>query len=112
MKLPKNFGGQGLGGGGGLMKQMQEAMSRAQNLEDELAQERINVDKGPVKAVFDGTGMLVKISLEKSVIDPEDSEMLEDLIVSTVRDGFTAATQLRNEKVQEIMPNVPGLPGL
>jgi nucleoid-associated protein EbfC len=109
MKLPKNFGGQGFGG---VMKQMQDAMARAQNLEEELAAERIGIDKGPIKALFDGTGQLLKISIDPSVVDPEDVEMLEDMVVSAVRDGFTAATQLRDSKVQSIMPDVPDIPGL
>lgn len=109
MKLPKNFGGQGFGG---MMKQMQDAMSRAQDLEEELKTERIGVDKGPVKALFAGTGEPLKISIDKSVIDPEDAEALEDLIISAMRDGFNAATELRNAKVQGILPNVPDIPGL
>lgn len=106
MKLPKNFGPQGFGG---MMQQMKDAMARAQSLEEELANERIGVDKGPVKALFTGTGELVKISIDKSVVDPDDIEMLEDLIVSAVRDGFNTATQLRENKVQGILPNVPDL---
>jgi len=106
MKLPKNFGPQGFGG---MMKQMQDAMARAQDLETELQNERIGVDKGPVKALFAGTGEILKISIDPSVVDPEDVEALEDLIVSAVRDGFHAATELRNGKVQGIMPNIPDL---
>lgn len=106
MKLPKGFGGQGFGG---MLQQAQQAMARAQQLEEELANERIGVDKGPVKALFDGTGQLIQIKIDKSVVDPEDVEALEDLIVSAVRDGFTTATEARNAKVQAIMPNVPGL---
>ncbi|HSI72035.1 MAG TPA: YbaB/EbfC family nucleoid-associated protein, partial [Fimbriimonas sp.] len=109
MKLPKNFGGQGFGG---MMKQMQDAMARAQTLEEELKQERIGVDKGPVKAIFDGTGEIQKISIDPSVVDPDDVEMLEDMIVSVVREGFEASTQLRNNKVQGIMPNLPEIPGM
>jgi DNA-binding YbaB/EbfC family protein len=106
MKLPKGFGGQGFGG---MLQQAQQAMARAQQLEAELANERIPIDKGPVKALFDGTGQLVSIKIDKSVIDPEDVEALEDLIVSAVRDGFTTATESRNERVQSIMPDIPGL---
>lgn len=106
MKLPKNFGPQGFGG---MMQQMKDAMARAQTLEAELANERIGVDKGPVKALFSGTGEILKISIDKSVVDPEDVEALEDLIVSAVRDGFNAATQLRESKVSGILPNVPDL---
>ena len=106
MKLPKGFGGQGFSG---MMQQAQQAMARAQQLEQELASERIAIDKGPVKAMFDGTGQLLAIKIDKEVVDPEDIEALEDLIVSAVRDGFTTATDARNAKVQSIMPNIPGL---
>jgi hypothetical protein len=106
MKLPKNFGGQGFGQ---MLEQAKAAMARAQDLEEELEKERIKVDRGPVKAYFDGTGQLLKIEIGKSVIDPEDVETLEDLIVSTVKAGFSSATELRNARVQAIVPNVPGL---
>ncbi len=109
MKLPKNFGPQGFGG---MMQQMQTAMAKAKSLEDELANERITVDKGPVKALFNGTGEIMKIAIDRSVVDPDDIEALEDLIVSAVRDGFNHATELRNARVQGIMPNIPDIPGL
>lgn len=106
MKLPKNFGGQGFGQ---ILDQAKQAVARAHELEEELEKERIKVDRGPVKAIFDGTGQLLKIEIEKSIVDPEDIETLEDLIVSTVKAGFSSATELRNARVQQIVPNVPGL---
>lgn len=106
MKLPKNFGGQGFTG---MMKQAQDAMARAQTLEQELAKELIEIDKGPVKATFTGTAEIVKLKIDPSVVDPEDVEALEDLILSAVRDGFNQATEMRNARVQAIMPNIPGL---
>lgn len=109
MKLPKGFGGQGFSGA---LQQAQQAMSRAKDLEAELEQERIPIDKGPVKAVFNGQGEMVSISLDKAVVDPDDIETLEDLITSCVRDGFQQALAIRNAKMQEIMPNIPGLGGL
>lgn len=109
MKLPRNFGGQGFAG---MMAQAKQAMARAQTMEDELAEERIEVDKGPVKATFNGKAELLKLTLDKAVVDPEDVEALEDLIVSTIRDGFNQATELRAAKLQEIMPNMPNMPGL
>jgi DNA-binding YbaB/EbfC family protein len=109
MKLPKNFGGQGLGD---IMGQMKNAMASAQNLEEELKLEQLTIDKGPVKAIFDGTGEIQKITIDPSIVDPEDVSILEDLIVSTVRAGFETATERRNAKVQSIMPNLPDIPGL
>jgi DNA-binding YbaB/EbfC family protein len=106
MKLPRNFGGSGLQG---MLKQAQDAMAQAQKLEESLADERIEVDKGPIKATFNGKAELMKIQIDPSVVDPNDVEALEDLIVSAVRDGFNQATEMRNARVQAIMPNIPGL---
>jgi nucleoid-associated protein EbfC len=106
MKLPKNFGGQGFGA---MLKQAQEAMAKAQTLNEELAAERIPIDKGPIKMEFNGLGELQKINIDKSVVDPEDIESLEDLIVSAVRDGFQQAVAIREERMQGIMPNIPGM---
>jgi nucleoid-associated protein EbfC len=106
MKLPKGFGGQGFSG---MLQQAQQAMQRAKHLNDELERDRLDIDKGPVKMVFNGLGELQKISIDKSVVDPDDVESLEDLIVSAVRDGFQQATAIREAKMQEIMPNIPGM---
>lgn len=106
MKLPKNFGGQGFQG---MLANAQQAMARAQNLEQELAQQSIEIDKGPVKAIFNGVGEIQGLHIDKSIVDPEDVEMLEDLIVGAIRDGYTKATELRESRVKEIMPDVPGL---
>ncbi|MBS1725311.1 MAG: YbaB/EbfC family nucleoid-associated protein [Armatimonadetes bacterium] len=109
MKLPKGLGG---GMGGGLMANVQNAMARAQNLEQELETETINVDKGPVKATFDGTGRIQTIKIDKSVVDPDDIEALEDLITGAVRDGFEKAVELRADRVSEITKGLPPIPGL
>jgi DNA-binding YbaB/EbfC family protein len=109
MKLPRNFGGSGFTG---MLKQAQEAMAKAQQLEEDLAEERIEIDKGPVKATFNGKAEIMKLKIDPSVVDPSDVEALEDLILSAVRDGFNQATEMRQQRVQEIMPNMPNIPGL
>ncbi|MBL8066535.1 MAG: YbaB/EbfC family nucleoid-associated protein [Chthonomonadaceae bacterium] len=109
MKLPKGFGGQGFGG---MLEQAQQAMARAKNLESELALDRIDVDKGPVKAVFNGQGELVSLKIDPSIVDPNDVEALEDLVTGCLRDGFAKAVEYRSAKMKEIMPNVPGMDGL
>jgi DNA-binding YbaB/EbfC family protein len=109
MKLPKNFGPAGFGG---MMQQMQSAMAKAQSLEAELENERFAIDKGQIKALFDGTGKLLSIKIDPEIVDPEDVEALEDLIVGAIRSGFDQATELRNARVQGILPNLPDIPGL
>ena len=105
MKLPKQFGG---GGFQQALAKAQGAMARAKNIESELESERIDVDKGPVKAVFNGTGQMVSISIDKEAA--EDAEMLEDLVLGAVRDGFDKATEMRNKKIAEITKDLP--PGM
>ncbi|MBL8087755.1 MAG: YbaB/EbfC family nucleoid-associated protein [Chthonomonas sp.] len=112
MKLPKNFGF-GAPNMADMMKQAQSAMDRAKNLEDELAGESFELDKGPIKVTFDGRGAMTGLKIvDKSVVDLDDLEMLEDMIVAAARDGFQKATEIRQKKVDEIMPNMPDIPGL
>ncbi len=94
---------------GGMMAQAQQAMARAQNLDAELAAERFDIEKNGVKCTFNGLGELQGLKIDPKVVDPEDIEILEDMIVAAVKDGFARATEERDAKVQEIMPNVPGL---
>lgn len=110
MKLPKNFGGSGFGG---MMQQMQQAMAQAQDLEAELKRTAIPIQNGPIQALFDGTGEIQQFKItDHSIVDPDDVEGLEDLIVATIRAGFSAATELRENRVKGILPNVPDIPGL
>jgi len=62
--------------------------------------------------LFDGTGKLLSIKIDPEIVDPEDVEALEDLIVGAIRSGFDQATELRNARVQGILPNLPDIPGL
>ena len=89
------------------MAQMKTAMEQAQQLESQLANERIAIERGPVKALFDGTGLMLSIKIDPAAVDPEDVETLEDVVLSAVRSGFEQATEARNAKVQGILPNVP-----
>lgn len=106
MKLPKNFGGMNLGN---MLKQAQEAQARLQALEQQLEEDRLEVEKGPVKATFSGTGCLVGIRIDPSLMTPDEVDVLEDLIVSIARDGFAKANEARSERVRSIVPDLPGI---
>lgn len=107
MKLPKQFGGNNAFAK--TLADAQQAMSRAKDLDAELEAERIEISKNGVKATLTGTGTLLTLKISPELVDPEDVETLEDLVVSAVRDGFAKATEMREKKVREIMPNVPGM---
>jgi DNA-binding YbaB/EbfC family protein len=97
------------------MKAMQQAVSQAGAVEEELAKQQIEATSGGgmVKAVVTGKGDLVEIKINKEVVDPEDVVMLEDLVSMAVRDALGQATALREETMKKMMPSgMSGIPGL
>lgn len=112
MKLPKGFGLGDGGGMGGMMAKMQEAMASAQNIEADLEATTFHVDQNGVVGTFTGVGRMTSIKIDPSLVDPEDVEGLEAAVAAVVALGHEKATELRNDKVQGIMPNLPNIPGL
>ena len=102
-----NFGGFGGTNLNNLMRQaqkMQEEMARAKQ---ELEQSEFSSSGGGgmVEVKMMGDRSLKSISIKKEVVDPDDVEMLEDLIVSAVNDVLGQIAR----KEKENMPNVPGM---
>ncbi|MBN8690920.1 MAG: YbaB/EbfC family nucleoid-associated protein [Armatimonadetes bacterium] len=106
MKLPKGFGGQGFAGA---LAQAQEAMSKAKNLDQELASETVKVEQNGIVVVFDGRGEPQSLKIDPNLIDPSDVDGLESALVAALRLAYERANDLRTKRTQEIMPNIPGL---
>jgi DNA-binding YbaB/EbfC family protein len=85
------------------VQQMQEQMFAAQAA---LAEERVegSAGGGMVKAVVSGTGDLVSVTLAPEVVDPDDIEMLQDLVVAAIHD----ANRIAQEKQSESMGGLTG----
>ena len=102
-----NFGGFGGTNLNNLMRhaqKMQEEMARAKQ-ELEQSEFSSSVGGGMVEVKMMGDRSLKSISIKKEVVDPDDVEMLEDLIVSAVNDVLGQIAR----KEKENMPNVPGM---
>ena len=101
-------------GFGNMMKQVQKMQARMMEIQEQLAEERVegSAGGGMVKAVVNGKQELVEIVIDKEVVDPEDVEMLQDLIVAAVNQANKAAAELASEKMAEVTGglNIPGLP--
>ncbi len=84
-------------------QQMQEQMASAQA---ELATQTFEGSSGGgvVKATVSGDGTLLSVKIDPSVIDPEDPEMLEDLVLAAVNQGLAAA----GEAAQTHMGGIAG----
>lgn len=98
MKLPKIPGGQMRQ----LMEQAQKMMEEAQRFEEEMDQLEVQATAGGgvVKATVNGKGLLVSLEIAPEVIDPSDPEMLQDLVVSAIREAQSQAENIRAERMQ------------
>lgn len=70
---------------------------------------------GMVKVKANGKRELISIEVDRDVIDPDDKEMLEDLIVAGVNKALEKAEQAGKEKMQEVYKDIlpgGGLPGM
>jgi DNA-binding YbaB/EbfC family protein len=97
-----------------LLKQAQKIQKEMQKVQDGLADITVegSAGGGMVKAVANCKQEIVSISIEPEVIDPEDKEMLEDLIVAAVNQAVKAAQTRSNEEMQKVAGGMlGGLPG-
>jgi DNA-binding YbaB/EbfC family protein len=115
----------GLGGLGGgnlgkmLMKQMEEMQRKAERIQAELGEMRLEASAGGgmVTAVVSGLGELIAVRIKPEVVDPDDVEMLQDLVQAAVSEALTRANTTREERMGELTGgmNLPGmgqLPGM
>ena len=91
----------GLGNLGNLMKQakqMQEELAKAQT---EIAEMRIEASAGGgmVTATVNGKGELMDLAIEREVVDPEDVEMLADLVIAAVQESQRQASEKAEERL-------------
>jgi nucleoid-associated protein EbfC len=94
--------------------QMQEQMQKAQ---DELANATVEATAGGgmVKVVANGAGELKEIKIDPKAIDPDDPEMLEDMILAAVNEAIRSAHSLMESKLGGLAGGAMGglgLPGL
>ena len=93
-----------------MAQQMQADMARA---EAELTQLRVegSAGGGAVKVVVTGKRDLVSIEIDKDVVDPEDVEMLQDLVLAAVTDAMQAAKKAEEDRMARITGGlkIPGM---
>jgi nucleoid-associated protein EbfC len=84
-----------------MMRQVQKMQADMVAAQEALADEMVeaSVGGGMVTAVVSGTGDLKKISISPDVVDPDDVEMLEDLVVAAVVEATRMAQELAQERM-------------
>ena len=116
--MAKGRGGMGpMGGMGGgmnmnnLMKQAQKMQQQMEEAQAVLAEKNLEVTSGggAIKIIITGTKEIKEIKLKPDVVDPDDVEMLEDLLLSAINEAFRQADELSNKEMGKFTGGM-GLP--
>jgi hypothetical protein len=98
---------------GNIMKQAQMMQKRMAELQQELEERRIEATAGGgmVKAVVSGKQQLISVTIDPKAVDPEDVEMLQDLVTAAVSEALKQSQQIAQEEMAKITGgmNIPGL---
>lgn len=99
-----------------LMKQAQQFQTKMAKLQEELGEKTIEATAGGgmVTAVANGRQEILSVQIDPEVVDPEDVDMLQDLILAAVNDALSRAKNMVNEEMGKLtqgmgLPNIPGL---
>jgi hypothetical protein len=99
-----------------MMKQVQEMQAQMAKAQEELAGETVEASAGGgmVQVKATGAGEIVEIKIAREAIDPDDPEMLEDLVLAAVNEALRNAQDLMQSKLGGAMGGLGGLglPGL
>lgn len=100
-------------GMGNMMKQAQKLQNKMMKLQEELAERTIEASAGGgmVKVVANGKQQIISIDIEKEVVDPEDVEMLQDLVLAAVNDALAKSQEMVSSEMGKLTGgmNIPGL---
>ena len=94
----------GMGNMGGLMKQAQKFQQQMEEMQKDLVNKlfEASVGGGAVTAVANGKRQLVEVKIKPEVVDPDDVEMLEDLIMSACNEALKKAEEETNNEMGKL----------
>ena len=100
-------------GFGKLMKQAKKMQEDALRVQEELKQKKVEATAGGgvVKVIASGDGQIISIEIKPEVVDPEDVEMLQDLILSAANQAIEKTSEMNKEEMAKITAglNLPGM---
>jgi len=98
---------------GNMMKQAQKLQSKMMKMQEELGDRTVEstAGGGMVKVVANGKQQIQSIEIEKEVVDPEDIEMLQDLVLAAVNDALVKSQEMVSKEMGKLTGglNIPGL---
>lgn len=96
-----------------LMRQAQQMQNKMAKMQEEMALKTIEASAGGgmVRVVANGRQEIVSIRIEKEVVDPEDVEMLQDLVLAAVNEALSQSQKMVSAEMSKLTGglNIPGL---
>ena len=98
----------------GIMKQAQAMQQKMQDVQAELDTIEVHGASGGgfVKVAMTAKGQVKSVSIDRSLMVPDETEILEDLVVAAMNDARTKADRAMQEKMEEVTKGLPLSPGL
>lgn len=101
------------GGLGDMMKQVQKMQAKMADLQEELEQHEVEgtAGGGMVKVVANGKGDILSVTIDPEVVDPEEIEMLQDLVMAAFNQAREKSQELQSEEMGKLTGglSIPGM---
>ena len=95
-----------------MMKQAQKMQAELNRAQDELKlmENEATAGGGMVKAVVSGDGMLKSLEIDLAAVDPDDVEMLQDMVLAAVNEAIRGMNEISNQRMNAVTGgmNIPG----
>ena len=100
-------------GMGNMMKQAQKLQAKMLKMQEELADKTVETTAGGgmIKVVANGRQQILSIQIEKEVVDPDDIEMLQDLMLAAVNDAIVKSQEMVSGEMSKLTGGlkIPGM---
>lgn len=98
----------------GMLAQAQKMQEEMERMKDEVAKKTVTAEAGGgmIKVTVNGANQVLAIKIQKDAVDPNDVEMLEDLVVAAVNKALNEVQEIaakEMDKLNGMLPNIPGL---
>ncbi len=98
---------------GGMLKQAQRIQAELAKIQEEMAQKTIEASSGGgmVSVVVNGKQEVISMKIEREVVNPEDIDMLQDLVLAAVNEGIRKSQEMVTEEMKRLTGglSIPGL---
>lgn len=98
----------------GILQQAQKVQQEIERIKQESANKQVTEESGGgmVKVTMNGNNQVISLKISKEIVDPNDIEMLEDLIVAAVNKASKAASELVSQDMSKVTNMLPSIPGM